>query len=188
MPCYVSVAKFRSHYKPIVDLLFFSEGGKSPVSLYSLGWDRILIRYDLSSSSENNLVIGEMIRIEQSACPTCFLPYPPLTKESFFLVANNQFKLRLYNSSTVMCRQTVLGPAYGDPIQRMALLPQPLIHSEEGDQLTRYMAFITNDKVGVAVLPMSGNPYHYMATIAHPGQVSAVVRILGSTGYAGFAV
>ena len=130
--------------------------------------DRLLLRYDLSSTSENNLVIGEMVRIQQSACPTCLLPYPPLTKESFFLVANNQFKLRLYNASTAMCRQTVLGPAYGDPVQQMLTLPQPVVKNEEGKQLERYMAFITHDKVGVAVMPMSGNPYHYMATIAHP--------------------
>ena len=169
--CIVPVAKYRSHYKPIVDLIFYSESDKSPLSLYSLGWDRLLIRYDLASTTENDLVIGEMVRIEQSACPTCFLPYPPLTKESFFLVANNQFKLRLYNASTAMCRQTVLGPAYGDPVQRMLMLPQPVVRNKEGEQTARYMAFITHDKVGVAVVPMSGNPYHYMATIAHPGQV-----------------
>ena len=53
----------------------------------------------------------------------------------------------------------------------MLLLPQPVVKSKEGEQVTRYMAFITHDKVGMAVMPMSGNPYHYMATIAHPGQV-----------------
>lgn len=35
-----------------------------------------------------------------------------------------------------------------------------------------YMAFLTQDKVGLQILPFDGNPHQSTALIAHPGGVS----------------
>uniref|UniRef100_A0A8C9S229 Cilia and flagella associated protein 251 n=1 Tax=Scleropages formosus TaxID=113540 RepID=A0A8C9S229_SCLFO len=68
-----------------------------------------------------------------------------------------------------MCRKTVLGPIYGSPIKKIAILPK----SAEGNLDSRYLAFITTDKVGLEILPLDGNPYKSFAIICHPAGVSA---------------
>ena len=48
------------------------------------------MEYDLAHSSEDDLRLLSVDRIEQSALPTALSWYPPLSKESFLLLANNQ--------------------------------------------------------------------------------------------------
>ena len=48
------------------------------------------VEYDLEHSSKNDLVLLSVIRIEQSAIPMAMTWYPPLTKESFILLVNNE--------------------------------------------------------------------------------------------------
>lgn len=49
----------------------------------------------------------------------------------------------------------------------MMTVPTTGIESEN-----RFMAYITNDKVGLHFLPATGNPHLAMALIAHPSGVS----------------
>lgn len=39
----------------------------------------------------------------------------------------------------------------------------------------RYLAYITDDKVGIHILPLDGNPHNAMALIGHPGGVANMV-------------
>ncbi|BFZ18180.1 hypothetical protein BsWGS_21219 [Bradybaena similaris] len=166
---YIWHGRYRSHYKPIKDLIFDVHLDTNEPKLLSLGEDRMLIEYDLHhfGKTNNHVVPCAEDRIEQGAIPLCMTKYPPIGKEHFFLTANDQFKLKCYNSTTKMCRKTVLGPTYGSPIRKMMIVP-----TFENESENRFMAYITDDKVGLHFLPATGNPHLAMALIAHPTGVS----------------
>ncbi|KAH9503911.1 Cilia- and flagella-associated protein 251 [Bulinus truncatus] len=160
--------RYRSHYKPIKDLLFEIHLDTNQPKLLSLGEDRMLIEYDLNIHGKTNKLMPIAFdRIEQAAVPQCMTKYPPITKENFFLTANDQYKLKCYNSTTKMCRKTVLGPTYGSPIRKMMVVP-----TDKDESRNRFLAYITDDKVGLHFLPATGNPHLAMALIAHPSGVS----------------
>ncbi|XP_064612327.1 cilia- and flagella-associated protein 251-like isoform X2 [Liolophura sinensis] len=160
------VGRYRAHYKLIKDIMFGIQLDSNFPRLLSLGEDRVLVEYDLENSTDG-LKILSSDRIEQSAIPTCMEWYPPITKENFILTANDQFKYKLYNATTKMCRKTLLGPAYGSPIKKLCVIPTA---DEINDK--RYLAYITKDKVGLQIFPLDGNPHNSMALIAHPGGAS----------------
>lgn len=62
------------------------------------------IEYDLSSSSKDQLVVLHRHRVEQAAVPLCLAWYPHFSTESFILMANSCYKMKLYNATTKMCR------------------------------------------------------------------------------------
>ncbi|XP_028400297.1 cilia- and flagella-associated protein 251-like isoform X2 [Dendronephthya gigantea] len=164
------LGKQRAHYKRISDITFGVALDSDVPRLLSLGEDRLMVEYDVINSGIDDVRLISSDRIEQSAVPTCLAWYPPVVKESFLVVANDQFKLKLYNSTTKMCRKTLLGPTYGSPLRKLVMLP-----SENGCGGQHYMGYITENKVGLQILPLDGNPHKAMALIAHPSHVSNVV-------------
>ncbi|KAL3856807.1 hypothetical protein ACJMK2_011524 [Sinanodonta woodiana] len=167
---YTYLGRYRAHYKPIKDIIFGVQLDANVPRLLSLGEDRVLVEYDLENSSKDELKIASVDRIEQSAVPQCMTWYPPITKEHFIVTTNDQYKFKLYNSTTKMCRKTILGPTYGSPVQRISIVP-----TKDPARDKRYMAYCTKDKVGLHILPLDGNPHNAMALIAHPGGVAYMV-------------
>lgn len=117
------LCRYHTHCKPIRDLLAGVHIDTNKPRLLSVGEDRMLVEYDLENSSEDNLRILAIQRFEQSAVPLCMTWYPPVCKEQFLCTANSQFKLKLYNAVTKMCRKTALGPCYGSCVQKYVLFP-----------------------------------------------------------------
>ncbi|KAL8589462.1 hypothetical protein ACOMHN_061673 [Nucella lapillus] len=164
---YKLLARYRAHSKPICDLMFCPQpSGNVKLRLLSLGADRHMVEYDLEKSEKGNLVVQSWDRIEQSAVPCCMTCYPPLSKEDFIITANDQFKLKLYNKVTKMCRKTLLGPTYGSPLKKLLVVPK------QGKEDRYYGAYATEDKVGLVIMPVTGNPHNTMAMVAHPFGVS----------------
>lgn len=62
------------------------------------------VEYDLNNSIKDHLVVTHRDRLEQAAVPLCLTWYPQLSTESFFLTANNCYKMKLYNTMTKVCR------------------------------------------------------------------------------------
>ncbi|CAF0905178.1 unnamed protein product [Adineta ricciae] len=167
---YTFLGRYRAHYKPIRALFFgFTIDDNQPI-LTTIGTDRVLAEYDLNESEVDRLVLKPSTRIEQIAEPMSAGYYPAsLTKEAFLITVNNEYKYKLYNADTKMCRKTVLGPTFGSPIRKIGILPKIDENSPE-----EYIYFMTTDKIGLQRLPLTGNPYDQMAIIAHPNRVSDV--------------
>lgn len=62
------------------------------------------VEYDLKKSGKGKLIILRRERIEQSGIPLCITWYPSLTTEYFFITANTDYKMKLYNVTTWLCR------------------------------------------------------------------------------------
>ncbi|XP_075625551.1 cilia- and flagella-associated protein 251 isoform X2 [Balearica regulorum gibbericeps] len=166
--CWEHLAGLHSHYKPIRSILFGVQLDSNEPRLLSLGEDRQLVEYDLNSSSKDHLVVLHRDRVEQVAVPLCLAWYPQLSTESFILTANNHYKMKLYNTTTKMCRKTLLGPTYGSPLEKIQILPA----TNTTDPQKHYLVYITKDKVGLQILPVDGNPHKSSAFVCHPDGVS----------------
>ncbi|NXO91619.1 CF251 protein, partial [Certhia brachydactyla] len=166
--CWEHLAGLDSHYKPIRSILFGVHSDSNEPRLLSLGEDQQLVEYDLNSSIKDHLVVTHRDRLEHAAVPLCMTWYPQLDTESFFITANNCYKMKLYNTTTKMCRKTLLGPTYGSPLKKIQILPR----TSSADPQQHYLVYITKDKVGLQMLPVDGNPHKSSAFICHPDGAS----------------
>ncbi|EHH66801.1 hypothetical protein EGM_03855 [Macaca fascicularis] len=164
------LARLRSHRKSIRSLLFGVYLDSNEPRLLSLGADRLLIEYDLLRSYKDCLEVLDIHHTDQGCYPTCMVWYPPLTRELFLLICNSGYKVKLFNSTTKMCRKTLMGPAYGSPIEQTQVLPVRSM----AELQKRYLVFINRDKVGLQILPIDGNPHKTSAIVCHPNGVAGM--------------
>jgi len=170
---YTFLGRYRAHYKEIVGLMFGISHDTGKTRLLSLGKDRVLVEYDMDKSNYDELIIKETVRIEQYGVPLAMAWHPAINKESFLLTVNDQWKYKLYNAVTKMCRKTLLSPTFGSLMKKIIVLPS------SGDVTeTRYMAYITQDKLGIQKFPLTGNPFDSIALYAHPDGVSFYLLLL----------
>ncbi|KAJ1548616.1 Cilia- and flagella-associated protein 251, partial [Cladochytrium tenue] len=93
----------------------------------------------------------------------------PLSAERFLLVANDDLKLRFFNAATQFCRKTVLGPTFSGPVTALTVAPDlPTAQAP----LVAYAAL--DRVVGLAVLPLDGNPHRASGVIAHPCKIAGI--------------
>ncbi|GMF11775.1 unnamed protein product [Phytophthora lilii] len=179
---WVYLGRCRAHSKPVTGLEFSRDGDGQPV-LVSVSEDRTLAEYCLERSSILDGVVLKQAPtcIEQSAVPTACCWHPELRgiQEDLVIVANDEYKLKQWNTGNQTCRKTTLGPSYGGPINR--LVPVPLREEDQiaaeatGGVAERYCVYSTHEKVvGLLKLPLDGNPHKAMGLIAHPGKISNV--------------
>lgn len=55
------------------------------------------------------------------------------------------------------------------------LLRISVVPTKDPSRDRRYLAYITDDKVGIHILPLEGNPHDAMALIGHPAGVANMV-------------
>ncbi|CAH8560993.1 unnamed protein product [Heterobilharzia americana] len=101
------VARVRAHYRAITDLLYWSLAETKRSRLFTLSEDRTLAEYDSYSAKKHLLPVIARYQVEQLAKPLCLSMLPPYYKEEFFFISNSASKIKLYNTSTLMCRKTV---------------------------------------------------------------------------------
>eukprot|EP01119_Soliformovum_irregulare_P015157 TRINITY_DN4224_c1_g1_i3.p1 TRINITY_DN4224_c1_g1~~TRINITY_DN4224_c1_g1_i3.p1 ORF type:complete len:531 (+),score=134.78 TRINITY_DN4224_c1_g1_i3:2-1594(+) len=158
------IGKHRFHYKPIIGLAFV-DGYDSP-SLFSLGEDRWLIECDVARSTyTKGIAMKKRERITKVANPVGFTSFVE-NGVPLLLVSTDEYKLKLLNIHDQICHKTVLGPAFGAPIQKMIPV--------SGE--TPFLVYSTQERViGLVKLPLDGNPNASMGLIAHPGRISNIV-------------
>ncbi|XP_023600809.1 cilia- and flagella-associated protein 251 [Myotis lucifugus] len=164
------LARLRSHRQSIRSLLFGVHLDSNEPRLLSLGRDRLLIEYNLLGSYKNHLEVLDIHQTDQGNYPTCMIWYPPLTKELFLLISNSGYKVKLFNSTTKMCRKTLLGPSLRVSHEQVQVLPVKTAMELE----RRYLVFINRDKVGLQILPIDGNPHKTCAIVCHPNGVAGM--------------
>ncbi|GBP63593.1 Cilia- and flagella-associated protein 251 [Eumeta japonica] len=73
---WVFIGKHRAHYKNITCLFFTTRKRGNHYRLFSIGEDRIMVEYDIGSSSEECLAIFSTNRIDQTAVPSAAMEWP----------------------------------------------------------------------------------------------------------------
>jgi WD40 repeat protein len=132
-----------------------------------VGEDRRVIEYDVYTTNQiKGFDIPSYFKIEQEAHPTACIWYPKVdTKEDLLLVANDDYKMKIWNVSTKNSRRTCLGPTYGGEIVKLKRL-------DIENNPDKFLIYSTKKKViGLIKMPLDGNPNKTMGLIAHPNDV-----------------
>ena len=164
------LGRSKAHDGPVTGLEFCERDGQE--TLVSIGDDRRCVEYDLNRST---VIHGVQIngiaptQLDLTARPTALLSNPAhgANHEDKFVVANDEFKLKVYNMESKQCRKTTIAPTYGGPPNKML----PIRRNGK----VNYYAYSTASKViGVGCMPVTGNPAEVMGLVAHPGHITCI--------------
>ena len=168
---YTLLGRATCHNGLVIGLDFgFREGS---MVLISVGEDRKCLEYDLKRSSVHAgiLLVEKPSKIEFYSTPKAVAWHPKIGEdtEDKFIVANDEYKFKEYNSESKQCRKTTMYPSYGGVIDKMIVIGQ------NDPELCPFLAFSASEKiVGLAKLPLTGNPDKMMGIVAHPGVISGI--------------
>lgn len=176
---WVFSGKLRAHCSSVTGVCFgesLKDGGEKRHRLFSTGEDMYLMEYNVERSNFENLVVSSYNQIEQECIPTACLWYPVnYLNEDVIMIATSDYKIKLFNvkdRDNKICKQTLLGPSYGGPINKLIYLN---IHNKTEDDVPKYVAYSTKEKIiGIIKLPQDGNPNKTMGLIAHPEKISSI--------------
>ncbi|KAK7194561.1 WD domain, G-beta repeat [Novymonas esmeraldas] len=98
------------------------------------------------------------------------------------LVATREYKFQVYLSNwSRQCVKTVLAPTFGGPVTRMAVVPvappsKAATASTTVAPPSHCLVYATKEKVvGLAQLPLRGDPCGSIGLLAHPGAITSMV-------------
>ena len=201
---WIYVGRHRSHYDTIVSVLFTSANNRQPAvhdlrellpplhppSLHSLGSDRLLQEYDLSSSSiKAGLRLRSSVVVEESALPVAMVRVSGGSVvgddsddgSEWLVIANDEYKLRAWqltregSTSRLLLRRTVLAPTFCGCITGLSLLPAVSTSSSSSSTHLLFSSTTASNDcyVGIIALPLLGQPDSAVAVLAHPSSASA---------------
>ena len=214
------VGRYRSHYGAIVALQFAPSAASSsssaaspshrmhphllpplvPPSLLSLGQDRTLHQYDLSSSSiRNGLRLLSSHRVEESALPTALLRITgrelnggvtsslrtvERDDSELLVIANDEYKLRVWElgkDGSLTLRRTLLAPTFSGGITALSLLPSVPGDGGGSSGSSSHLLFSSTVRgeggssyLGLLSLPLRGHPASAVSVLSHPAASSSV--------------
>lgn len=172
------IGKYKAHYSEVVGL-HFGDAPSGATRLFSLGKDGRIAEFDLESSSvAAGVKLAQMSTVAgvdgAASTPTSMAFAPPLpyhvagATNTLLLVADDQFKLSMFDADFKATNATYLGPTYAGPITKMVMFRS--VASKE-----HHMAYATDERiVGLVAMPLDGNPEKSMGLIAHPGTIAAM--------------
>ncbi|KAG5502895.1 hypothetical protein JKF63_04666 [Porcisia hertigi] len=96
------------------------------------------------------------------------------------LIATREYKFQVYLSNwNRQCVKTVLSPTFGGPVVHMAVVPLPKQSATPPSSSlfpTHCLVYATKEKViGLAQLPLRGDPCGSIGVLAHPGSITSMV-------------
>ncbi|KAI8830709.1 WD40-repeat-containing domain protein [Chytridium lagenaria] len=197
---WVFIGRCQAHFKPIISLIFIPTATEThTLRLVSVSKDRHVAEYDIAGSTiTGGMTLKSLKRIEQSAIPlaaTLFTRPPSahskphqdgqepssMASDFFVLTANSEFKMKLQNANTQMCRKTVLGPTYGGLLTNLKVV-------QETEGGAKYLAYATREKVISNIVTSYDGSYLLTAGIEdgtvhmwamHPNALEAQISIGG---------
>ncbi|VDM32611.1 unnamed protein product [Hydatigera taeniaeformis] len=168
--------RYRGHGDNIVDILFKTSSNDATPRLFTLGEDRMLIEYDVLRAKHNVLPLKRRMKVEHIAKPQCFVSMEDFYPENFICYANSDSKFRLLDADALAIRKTVMAPVKDAPFVRLAILPEkddfpspPCTPTVIGkSSIKGCLVFLTNEQLGLVLVPLDGDPYKATNIIAHP--------------------
>lgn len=196
------IGHHQTHKAPICGLHFNMNTHGEMIRLISVGEDKRLIEYNLvESDAEAGLLLRAAHKITQGAVPTGFLwakelqllddcsrprgafenanadsTKSNLHEENYLILATNEYKLGVYLSDwSRQCVKTVLSPTFGGPMREMAIVPSKFDTANDLEKRNKCLVYSTQERVvGLAQLPLRGDPCDSMGLLAHPGQITSI--------------